>query len=69
MLLKLIRAALISAAATVGSVVLLRHLESRADKDHIRLRAPGDPLITVVDADGMTPDEREALLSELGSHL
>lgn len=62
---KLIKAFVVSAAATLGAAVVLRHLDARsAPETPTDERANGE-----VDADSLSPDERSAMLAELEGQL
>lgn len=79
---KLFRAAMIAGAATFGSVLLLRYVESRGpgarkagdaggpEDFRVRPRTPRRPAdIAEVDADRLTPLETQALLRELDEQI
>lgn len=62
---KIVRALLISAAATGAFAFVLASLRERPAGE--AAAAPGDPLL--VDADRMPEAQQKALLDELASHL
>lgn len=62
---KLFKAFVVSAAATLGVAVVLRHLDARLAPD-----SPSDERANgEVDADGLSPEERNAMLAELEGQL
>lgn len=63
---KLVRALLISTAATMGAVLVLRHLEKTGQG---AVTLPPRKRVREVDADRLSAGERDALLQELEAQL